>query len=99
MTDTKLSIKAAPGIYLISLIEEKSKVNFGQTTEKQILKGKIIDVGENRDHDDGGKMIATLQKGDIVWFFSYVQGADYLEIDKVRYYCTLFHDIRAYAEK
>jgi co-chaperonin GroES (HSP10) len=101
MTDNKTtSIKAAPGIYLIKLIDtlSKSTVNIGDTKQKNIIKGEIIDVGLNRSHDNGGEMIATLKKGTLVWFLSFVDNADWFEEDKEKYYSVLFHDIRAYKE-
>lgn len=101
MPDNKnTSIKAAPGIYLIRLIENQStnKVNIGDPKQKNIIKGEIIDVGLNRDNDNGGEMVATLKKGTIVWFLSFVDNADWFEEDKEKYYTVLFSDIRAYKE-
>lgn len=100
MTDTKPpKIHAAPGIYLVELIEEKSKVNYGEPKNKPMLKGKILDVGEDRTHDAGGELRATLGVGDIIWFFSYVEGGDWFEEDKKRYYTVIFNDVRSYTEK
>lgn len=102
MTDTPFdpSIKAAPGIYLVELIEEDGSVNVGQQTEKQVLKGRILDVGENRKHDQGGDLIATFKKDDIIWFFSYVNGADYFEHKyegkRKKYFTVIFNDCRAH---
>ena len=89
-------IHAAPGIYLVELIEDKSAVDLGPTKDKQVLKGKILDVGANRQHDDGGEMVATRKAGDIVWFFSYVSGADFFKENSKKYYTILFNDTRAY---
>lgn len=100
MTNTKSpKIHAAPGIYLVKLIEENRTVNIGTPPEKQILKGEIIDVGDDRTHDSGGELHATLQVGDTIFFYSYVNGADYFEENKEKYYSVLFNDARAYIEK
>ena len=104
MTDTPFdpSVKAAPGIYLIELLEEDGHVNVGQEKEKQVLKGRILDVGPDRKHDQGGDLVSTLHKGDIVWFFSYVNGADYFEHKyegkRKKYYTVIFNDCRAYIQ-
>lgn len=94
------SIKAAPGIYLVELIEDSTAVNTGSLKEKQVLKGRILDIGENRKHDQGGDLVATFKKGDIIWFFSYVNGADYFEHKyegkRLKYYTVIFNDCRAY---
>lgn len=94
MTDTKPLIKAAPGIYLIERIEEKSIVNIGQSKEKQILMGRILDVGPDREHDNGGMMKSFAKRGEIVAFFSYVDGADVSEYEKKKIYCVVFNDLR-----
>lgn len=96
-----MKIKAAPGIYLIQEIKEESSIVLGKPKDRKILKGIIIDVGENRDHDQGGKMIATFKKGDTIRFLNYVENYDFFEeMDEngktQRYYCVLFHDARAY---
>lgn len=102
MTDTPFdpTIKAAPGIYLVELIEENAAVNVGDEKAKEVLKGRILDVGENRKHDQGGDLTATFKKGDTIWFFSYVNGADYFEHKyggkKKKYYTVIFNDCRAY---
>lgn len=89
-------LKAAPGIYLVKLIKDKPTVNTGIQKDKKILKGEIVDVGDNRDHDQGGKLVSTFKKGTIVYFFSYVDGADVLEDGMDKYYCVIFNDCRAY---
>jgi co-chaperonin GroES (HSP10) len=91
-----MSIKAAPGIYLIQEIKEKNLVNTGTPKDKKILKGTIIDVGPNRDHDSGGKLISTFKVGDVVWFLNYQESYDWFEDGNVKYYCVLFNDTRAY---
>jgi co-chaperonin GroES (HSP10) len=93
------SIKAAPGIYLIELLEDETAVNLGKTKEKQILKGRILDVGENRTHDQGGELKATFKNGDTVWFYSYVNGADFFVEKRIKYFTVIFNDCRAYIAK
>ena len=92
-------ITAAPGIYLAIPIEEKVTINLGKSPEKKLLKGKIISVGANRDHDKGGKLISTYKKGDIVYFISYAENYDWFEekIDGVltKIYAVIFNDCRA----
>lgn len=99
MTDTKPLIKADPGIYLVELIKETSPVITGDSSQKQVLKGRILDVGPNRSHDDGGKLESFRKVGDIIWFFSYVQGADNFEHEGKKYYTVLFNDARAHLEE
>lgn len=94
-----MTIKADPGIYLIELFDKETKVNLGNTKEKQVLKGKIIDVGLDRDHDQGGKLTAARKAGEVVWFFSYVNGADFFEEGGKKYYTVLFNDARAHIEE
>lgn len=92
-------ISAAPGIYLILPLDEKSSVNLGKSSDKKLLKGKIVSVGDNRDHDQGGKMIATYKVGDIVFFLNYEANYDNFEAEidgkTTKIYCTLFNDCRA----
>ena len=92
-------IKADPGIYLVELIEPETRVNLGPQKEKQILKGKILDVGPNRTHDSGGKLESARKAGDVIWFFSYVTGADFFEEGGKKYYTVLFNDARAHIEE
>lgn len=94
-----MTIKAAPGIYLIEEIKEKTELNLGTPKDRKILKGKIIDVGENRDHDQGGKMIATFKIGDTVCFISYAENYDWFEENGKKLYAVLFHDTRAKIEE
>ena len=89
------SIKAASGIYIAIPIEEKSQVNLGKVEEKKLLKGKIIDIGEDRQHDNGGMMKADFKVGDTIYFISYSESYDWFEEDGQKYYCILFHDARA----
>ena len=93
-----MKIKAASGIYIAVPIEEKSQVNLGKIEEKKLLKGKIIDVGNDRDHDSGGKMIADFKVGDVIYFISYSESYDWFIEDGQKYYCILFHDCRAKVE-
>jgi len=99
MTTTKLPITASPGIYLVERIEDDSQINVGKSKDKKILMGKVVSVGENREHDDGGKMVSVYKVGDIIWFFSYVDGADEFEYERKKYHCVIFHDARAKLEK
>lgn len=101
MSDTSFdpNIKAAPGIYLVELLEGDTTINLGKVAEKQVLKGRILDVGENRTHDQGGELKATFKKGDTIWFYSYVNGADFFEHKRVKYYTVIFNDVRAYMSK
>ncbi len=90
-----MTIKPASGIYIATPIEEKSQVNLGTTEEKKLLKGKIIAVGANRDHDNGGKMEADFAIGDVIYFISYAEAYDWFEEENQKYYAVLFHDARA----
>lgn len=91
-------ITAAPGIYIALPIEEKSQINLGKPKDKKLLKGKIIHVGADRDHDSGGRMEATFKEGDVIYFISYAEAYDWFEEDGQKYYAVLFHDARAKIE-
>ena len=93
-----MKIHAASGIYIAIPIEEKSQVNLGKVEEKKLLKGKIIDVGNDRDHDSGGKMVADFKVGDVIYFISYSESYDWFEEEGQRYYTILMHDARAKIE-
>lgn len=90
-----MKLQAAPGIYLIKLLKEESAVNVGSPKDRKILKGKIVSVGADREHDNGGMMKAVYKKGDIVFFFSYVDGADVFRYEKEDYYCVVINDMKA----
>lgn len=90
-----MKIHAAPGIYLVEEIKEPSTINLGTPSDRKILKGKIIDVGENRDHDQGGKMLATYKPGDVIRFLNYQENYDYFEEDNKKIFVVLFNDVRA----
>lgn len=96
------NLTAAPGIYLVIPTEEKSPINLGKSSDKKLLKGKIFSVGSDRDHDSGGKMVATYEEGDVVYFLNYEAAYDNFEErinDKLtKIYCVLFHDVRAKVE-
>lgn len=94
-----MKLVAAPGIYLVEEIKDNSSVNTGKPTEKKLLKGKILSVGENRDHDSGGKMVATFKVGDVIRFLNYQQDYDHFEEKDENgkyhtYYVVLFNDTR-----
>lgn len=91
-------LKAAPGIYLVEPFKEKNKLNLGTPKERKILKGIIVDVGENRDHDQGGKLISTLKAGTTIFFLNYAEHYDEFEEEGKTYYAVLFNDARAYIE-
>ncbi|HEX9059118.1 MAG TPA: hypothetical protein VF941_02970 [Clostridia bacterium] len=90
-----MKITAAPGIYLIKRIEENNPINVGASKNRNILFGEIIAVGENRTHDQGGKLEATYKVGDKIWFLSILDGADVFRYERKDYYTVLFNDARA----
>lgn len=92
------NIKAAPGVYLVEASQEESSVNYGKEENKKIIKGVIVDVGTDRDHDQGGKLVATLKAGATIWFLNYVENYDWFKEDGRKYYTVLFNDVRAYEE-
>lgn len=92
-------IKADPGIYLVEIIKDKSSVNLGTQKKRRILKGKILDVGSDRSHDQGGDLKAERKVGDIIWFFSYTdEDADSFEHEGETYHTVIFNDTRAHIE-
>lgn len=96
MTEEKpLIIKADAGTYLVEKIEEDQNLT-GAAKNKNILKGRILDIGGNRDHDHGGKLIATRKVGDIIWFLHYEQDYDWFKENGRKYFVVLFNDCRAY---
>lgn len=94
-----MTITAAPGIYLVKEIKEESAINLGTPKDRKILKGIIISVGENRDHDSGGKMVATYVEGDIIRFLNYEESYDWFEEGGQKIHCVLFNDCRAKVEE
>jgi len=99
-----MHITAAPGIYLVEEIKEQTTINTGKPTEKKLLKGKIVSVGENRDHDSGGKMVATFKEGDIIRFLNYQEAYDHFDEKDEEgvyhtYYVVLFNDTRCKYEE
>lgn len=99
-----MKITAAPGIYLVEQIKDDTSVNTGKPTEKKLLKGKIVDVGANRDHDSGGKLIATYKVGDVIRFLNYQEDYDHFEEKDENgkyhtYYVVLFNDTRCKYEE
>lgn len=98
--DKPLTIKADPGVYLVQLIKEESVVNTGAPKKRRVLKGKIIDVGPDRDHDQGGTLKSARKIGDIIWFFSYTdEDADSFEANGKVYHTVIFNDTRAHIEE
>ena len=93
-----MKITAASGIYIAIPVEEKSQVNLGKVEEKKLLKGKIISVGADRQHDSGGMMKADYKVGDVIYFISYSEAYDWFEEDGKRYYTIIFHDARGKIE-
>ena len=88
-------LTAASGIYICLPVEEKSSINLGKAADKKLVKGKIVSVGKNRQHDSSGEMVAEYKVGDIIYFISYESAYDWFEEKGQKYYCVLFHDTRA----
>ncbi len=93
-----MKISAAPGIYLCTPIVEEVTINLGKSSDKKLIKGKIIDLGLDRMHDSGGKMTATYKKGDVIYFLNYEASYDNFEEDGQKYFVVLFNDVRAKIE-
>ena len=66
-----MNLHAYPGCYLVEKVKEKSSVNLGTSQVKHILFGKIVDVGEPRTHDSGGKLEPFLKAGTLIGFINY----------------------------
>jgi co-chaperonin GroES (HSP10) len=92
-------IKAAPGIYIVKPLKDKSLVNLGTQKERKIIKGEIIAKGENRQHDNGGELKLTLPVGTIVYFLNYAEGYDMFEHEGQELYGVIGNDVRAYIEE
>ena len=94
-----MKLKAYPGCYLVSPIENKdTSTQLTLTSEKKgrILKGKILDVGDPMEQKSGGILKPHLKTGAIIYFLSYEGGYDLITYDNKEYYVVLFEDGRAY---
>jgi co-chaperonin GroES (HSP10) len=94
-----MNITAAPGIYLVEPFTEETTVNTGKESEKKLLKGTIVAVGADREHDSGGKMTAVYKKGDVIRFLNYQEAYDHFKEKDAEgkyhtYYVVLFNDVR-----
>jgi co-chaperonin GroES (HSP10) len=93
-------LKAYAGCYLLEKIKEETTVNLGNAKSKHVIYGKIIDVGQPRIHDSGGKLEPFCKVGQTLFFINYGAEEKYEEFDweGKTYMSVIFNDSRAYLE-
>src|SRR5579864_2203739 len=96
-----MKLKAYPGTYLLEKIKEPQKVNLGTPKSKHVIYGRIIDVGQSRIHDSGGKLEPFCKVGTILFFINYGSDEKYEEFEweGKTYISVIFNDSRAFIEE
>lgn len=94
-----MKINAAPGIAVITPIEEKaSEIITTDKKQGRIQKGKILSMGRNVITDANALLEASFygKEGDIVYFLSYYEegGYDYATVNGEKYYFVKWQDFR-----
>ena len=89
----------SPGIALVLPLDEKSSsLVLSSKKDGRILKGKIVEMGQDDINNYGAIIVASNygKKGDLIYFLSYYDegGYDNVKIDNTRYYLVKFGDFR-----
>ena len=65
---------------------------------RKILSGKILDIGSPKKTEFGQEISCELHVGQTIYFLSYNDDYDNMEVDNKKQYFVLFADVRGFEE-